>query len=103
MAGRNCHMNYQAVFDVTKSGFDWTFGAFGLIFVIVGTGLVRYRELIRSKTITTIDIMSVAAAMGLFLHLSEGAIALSQRCPSLHVRPANGFRWSFHRSSSASA
>ena len=44
-------MNYQVVFDVTKSGFDWTFGAFGFIFVIVGIGLVRYRELIRSKTI----------------------------------------------------
>lgn len=37
-------MKYIVVFDVTQAGFkDWHFSAFGLIFVVIGTGMLIYR------------------------------------------------------------
>lgn len=37
-------MKYRVVFDVVQAGFkDWHFSAFGLIFVVIGTGMLIYR------------------------------------------------------------
>src|SRR5919202_1185036 len=36
---------FRVVFDVTEAGYrQWTFPAFGLIFVAIGAGLVIYRR-----------------------------------------------------------
>jgi hypothetical protein len=43
-------MQYMTVFDVTQSGYrQWPFAAFGLIFVVVGAGLVFFRHQLRGR------------------------------------------------------
>lgn len=38
-------MNYEVVFDVATAGYkSWTFPAFGLIFIAIGTGLFLFRN-----------------------------------------------------------
>lgn len=37
-------MNWRTVFDVGEAGYQsWSFGAFGLVFVAIGAGLVAHR------------------------------------------------------------
>ncbi len=37
-------MKYKVVFDVAQVGFkDWSFSAFGLIFIVIGVGMLIYR------------------------------------------------------------
>ncbi len=37
-------MKYKVVFDVVQVGFkDWSFSAFGLIFIVIGVGMLIYR------------------------------------------------------------
>ena len=38
-------MEYRVVFDVASAGYkSWSFPAFGLVFVVVGAGLVAFRK-----------------------------------------------------------
>ena len=43
-------MEYTTVFDVGQSGYrQWSFPAHGLLFVVVGAGLVLFRRRLRSR------------------------------------------------------
>src|ERR1700759_1737568 len=58
---------FVKVFDVVDAGFrDWTFSAFGLLFVVVGLGIVLFPSIMRAWKIPYFEFEKGARTVGFF-------------------------------------
>jgi hypothetical protein len=58
---------FVKVFDVVDAGFrDWTFSAFGLLFVVVGLGIVLFPSIMRALKIPYFEFEKGARTVGFF-------------------------------------